>query len=92
MKLDMRKLEKQREFVKINQIWLGMVQCEMGRHLFCESVLVNVGKCFGYWWSMCMDYVSMLFCESQFLGIFVWKQLMMASESSDFNVSGIGWR
>ena len=29
-------------------LWLGMVQCEMDRHLFCEYVLVNVGKCFGY--------------------------------------------
>ena len=67
-------------------LWLGMVQCEMGRHLFWVNVL---GIDDQYVWTMFQCCFVFSFSQSQFLGIFVWKQLVMAGESSDFYVSGI---
>ena len=43
-----------------------------------------------YVWTMFQCCFFFSFSQSQFLGILVWKQLMMAGESSDFYVSGIG--
>ena len=59
----------------------------MGRHLFWVNVL---GIDDQYVWTMFQRCFVFSFSLSQFLGILVWKQLMMAGASSDFCVSGIG--
>ena len=43
-----------------------------------------------YVWTMFQCCFVFSFSQSQFLGILVWKQLMMAGESSDIYLSGIG--